>query len=106
MASNDSVSVTIEIPQSELPRAESANWFHFTVSGPEFEMLVGTLSLHELHLIRTGVKKPKVRPDISHRFFLSLRGFIVLKRQVDELTAKLEAQNPNFGRAMREDIHG
>lgn len=80
------------IPKVDLPAPEAVNFFHFTFSGPEMEMLVGILDLN--HVLdansrpRNGVVQ--LRPEVTHRFLMSIRGFALLKQQVEEISKKIE----------------
>ncbi len=82
-----------------LPPPEAANFFHFTISGPEVEMLVGFIDLQRmaatLAAAQSGQAKP-VHPEWTHRIFLSVRGFLTLKAQVDEMTRRLSEQGVNL----------
>ncbi len=79
---------------------EAANWFHFSVSGPEIEVMVGTIDIYRLSLelkrlkgdIASGkmVKAVKITPDVTHRFMLSQRGFLMLRAKVLEITDLLQ----------------
>jgi len=72
-------------PEMDLPAALGANFFHFTVVGPEIQMLVGSVNLLEIHQAKTSGGEIKVTPKISHRFSLSALGFNQLKAQLAEL---------------------
>jgi hypothetical protein len=84
------IQITVELPKSGLPALEVANMFHFAASGPEIVFSVGLVEINTVATaIERGEKALRIRPDISHRFFLSLRGFQILKSQVDQMASKL-----------------
>jgi len=47
--------VIVELPKENLPRPEAANFFHFSFSGPEIQLLIGFLDVNDI-LRRTGVR--------------------------------------------------
>jgi hypothetical protein len=87
---DDSVSLTFDIPKSGLPPYQPANFFNISYSGPEISLMVGMMDLHAIALAVGAKQGPvKVRPEITHRFFLSPRGLVLLKAMVDEMYIKL-----------------
>lgn len=65
-----------------LPASEGANFFHFTVLGPEVQMLVGTVNLLQLHEAKQTGSQHSIVPEITHRFLLSPVGFTALRAQI------------------------
>jgi hypothetical protein len=85
--------IRIEVPRSaKMPPPEGANYFHVTTSGPDVQLLVGYVDLLKLHHARTGGAKSRIEPEITHRFYLSVTAFFMLKRQLEEIEAILRKQ--------------
>ena len=84
------VTITFKTPgeSKKLPPV-AANYFSFTFSVPEIQMLVGYVDLTDL-VVTPGQSKVTVTPMISHRLALSLRGFLFLKKQIDEIWEKMD----------------
>lgn len=87
------VEVFAEVPiGAGLPPAEGANYFHFTMVGGEFQMLVGSIDLRAVHAAKLeGQGQLKVTPALTHRFTLSPMGFAALKNNIDEIVSALTA---------------
>lgn len=84
-------------PSASLPNPEAANFFQFTYAGPDFQLLVGYVDLHDLHLANQRQReaasargKLEIKPAITHRLSLSIRGFLLLKQQIDDIFATLQ----------------
>lgn len=75
---------------TKLPPAEGANYFHFTVLGPEVQMLVGTVNLLHLHEAKLTDSRETLEAEITHRFLLSPLGFQALKSQMDMIAASVQ----------------
>jgi hypothetical protein len=62
------------------------------MSGPEVEMLVGLLDLNHIVDVQARSKgRPiQLRPEVTHRFMMSIRGFAVLKQQIEEISRRVE----------------
>ncbi len=83
-----------------LPAMEPANFFHFSVSGPEIELRVGMIDVFAIgtfaskareQLQRGQVASPaKLKVDITHRFFMSPRGFELLREKVNEMAQLMD----------------
>jgi len=79
----------------ELPPMQPANFFHFSISGPEIEMRMGVVDIFAFgsfankareSLARGEVVTPgKISVDITHRIFLSPQGFQTLQEKVNEM---------------------
>lgn len=74
---------------ASLPRPEAANFFNFTLAGPEVEMLIGVVDLRQLVFGPDNIPE-SVEPEITHRFFMSTRGLEFLKAQVDDIYGKYQ----------------
>lgn len=77
-----------------MPPALAANFFQFTFSGPEIQMLAGLLDIRKMVELGTkgGGGKIRVQPEITHRIFMSPRGFMILRQQVNEIFDKMQEQ--------------
>jgi len=80
------VAITADTP---VPPSAAANFFHFTVVGPEIQFLVGTVNLLKFHDAKEREDGPSIYPDISHRFMMSSFGFAQLKQQIDEIATRV-----------------
>ena len=82
--------VRLEVPDpSTFPDPTGANFFSFAWNGPEVQLLVGYLDL-----IPPTVSKDKeavLKPMISHRIFMSVRGFALLRAQLNKAAELLMA---------------
>lgn len=78
-------------PQTPVPPAEGANFFHFAHVGSEVQMLVGTINLLDILHAQVQGGETVVSPAITHRFMLSLVGFSHLRSQLNEISVQLEA---------------
>ena len=74
----------------EFPAPEAANFFQFAWGGPDVQMLVGYLYMLPRQT-RPG-EEVTVEPEITHRIFMSVRGFAMLRHQVEEAANKLKAE--------------
>ena len=77
-----SVSVSSAVP---VPPAEGANFFHFTVVGPEIQLLVGSINLLRFLEAKQSGEPTNLVPEFTHRFLLSPMGFAQLKAQIDQI---------------------
>ena len=76
-------------PDAKLPPPAGANFFHFTVAGPEIHLLVGCVSFQQLADRHASGKQGTVSPEITHRFLMSALGFAHLKAQIDEIAGSV-----------------
>jgi hypothetical protein len=80
--------ILIEVPKKDLPQPEFANFFYFSFSGPELELLVGFLDTNAI-LRQSGIvgtpEPGAIKPEVSHRIVMSARGFAVLREQVQNI---------------------
>jgi hypothetical protein len=83
--------ISIRLPDSSTyPAPEAANFFTFAWSGIDIQLLVGYIDLQATGNAEPG--RPFIaEPLILHRFFMSARGLALLKHQLDEAVASLEA---------------
>src|SRR5579871_6750050 len=86
----------VQIPTSGLPTPLGTNWFHFSMSNTDIQMLVGyvdPLRASEFAQARAAGAKSsdKLSPDVSQRLTMSLSGFLYLRAQVNELFQKMQA---------------
>ena len=83
------VQATIRVPPpNELPRPEAANFFRFSWGGTDVQLLVGYLDMSPIETKQGEVTE--VTPQISHRFFMSVQGFALLRAQLLEAAEALE----------------
>lgn len=88
----DEFTLRIQLPQpQELPNPEGANYFNFTVVGPDVQLLVGYIDFRVIHEGRLSKEGVAAVPMISHRFLVSQTGFQHLRAQMDEITTKYDA---------------
>ena len=89
--------VRTELPTAGLPTPSAANFFHFSHHGGDVEMLVGYIDLYNL---ATQVEKARskagknlivLRPELSSRIQISVRTFLLLRGQVEQMFQKLQA---------------
>lgn len=70
-------------PVGEMPAPEGVNYFHFTASGPDVQMLVGYIDLRSVADAKEG--EGVLIPAIQHRFVLTQVGFAHLRSQLAEI---------------------
>ena len=87
------VTVAVRLPESsEFPRPEAANFFQFSWGGPDVQMLIGYLDMVPRPVgLGTSDQVVSVEPLITHRLFMSIQGFALLKGQLDELAGFMKA---------------
>lgn len=83
------IQVQVDIP-TNLPAPTAVNFFNFTVSGPEVQMLAGFLDLRKL--IPGAAKNGRVQVEVSDRMFMSMQGFLTLRASVLDLERQLRKQ--------------
>ncbi len=89
MVKAQSGEVQLTVPRhGKLPPPEGANFVNFSFSGPEVEMMVGYVDLHRLAL--SAPNTGRIEAEITHRFFMSLRGFIMMKSQIDTIWKSMQ----------------
>lgn len=95
--------LVFDIPKSGLPPYEPANFFNISYSGPEIALMVGMLDLHAIAVASQNKQggEVRIRPEITHRFFVSPRGLALLKKMVDEMYDRL---NKGSGGALDKEI--
>ena len=92
--------VDVRLGEGERPAAEAANFFHFTWVADQVELLVGYLSLEEVHSIvqRNPDAEDQeqlgevVNPQITHRLMMSMSGFEVLRERMNQMSEMIEAK--------------
>ena len=87
------VDVAIIPPVANRPPAEAANFFHCSVAGDEIQLLVGYID-PELVLAQAGEATKGGRtfhPELSHRFLVTTRGFMLLREQLDAVAESVRA---------------
>lgn len=90
-----SVTVGVDVPSGQLPLAEAVNWFTMTRVETEFQILVGYLDLRATHELvekakATGKTKERLKAEVTHRFSMSLRTFLQMRRQVEQIFANMQ----------------
>jgi hypothetical protein len=92
MAAQSAASIKLP-PTKDLPPPEAVNFFTFAwTSGVEMQLLAGYVDLLELKNQTDDASKiGEVTPVISHRLFMSMRGFALLRANVLDAAAKLVA---------------
>jgi hypothetical protein len=95
----DKSAASIRLPDTEdLPAPQAVNFFTFAWnSGVEVQLLAGYVDLLDL---RAKAKDAEVRgevcPQITHRLFMSMRGFAQLRAQVLEASQILMTAGVNL----------
>lgn len=88
------VDILIDHKPSELPPATAANYVSMAFSGPEIQMILGYLDLHQFAEAVQKASKHGSRVTVSatptHRVMLSQRGFALLRQQVDQVSKQLD----------------
>lgn len=107
--SKQGVKVTVNVPPVDLP-PEAANWFHFSLSNLDLQMLVGYIDPRDAFIaekaVRSGKGPEAVTPLVGHRFVMSLSGFARLKAQVTEIEQRMRSAGvPMLDAALREAVH-
>lgn len=98
--SKNSVALEVQMSRGPLPAVEPVNFFHFSVSGPEIEMRMGMIDIFAMGTIANKAKEmskrgqmaapAKLTVDITHRIFLSPRGFLHLHHKVNEMAGLMQ----------------
>lgn len=90
----DKSAAVIKLPDTEdLPAAQAVNFFTFAWnSGVEVQLLAGYVDLLDLRAkAKDSEMRGEVCPSITHRLFMSMRGFAQLRAQVLEASEMLIA---------------
>jgi len=86
------------VPDTDLPKPEAANWFHFARAGNEFQMLLGYIDVYAVHRLAEAIKKGgkpfDIKAEVTHRVLMSERAVRFLKSQVDEIVQQLDSKTP------------
>jgi hypothetical protein len=87
----------VEVPKTGLPAPEAANFFYFSFSGPEVQLLIGFIDLNDLlreaGIVGTPDRAP-IKPEITHRILMSPRGFAAFRQQMNDIAQKWDAAAP------------
>lgn len=90
-AKESDVIVSASVPaDASLPPAEGINFCHFTVVGPEVQMLVGCVNLIQLHDAKKRGGPSTITPQITHRFSMSTMGFAQLRAALNEIAGSVQ----------------
>jgi|ERR1039458_4583253 hypothetical protein len=106
MARNE-LKAIVEVPKTGLPPFEPANFFHFMVSGPEISMLVGMIDINVIASMKQAagragaVQQQRITPNVTHRFFLTARGLLILQQNVNDIVRQLE----DMGVVIKDQAH-
>ena len=77
------MNIKVALPKS-LPPAEGANYFHITSANGEVQLLIGSISLNDLHdAAQSRRSELNITPDVSHRFLLSQSAFDRLRENIE-----------------------
>lgn len=91
---HDRQRMELDVPTKNLPAPEGANWFNLTRLNADVQLMVGyvdPLAAHRVGLaILAGEKNVRLAPDVTHRFMLSVGGFLYLREQVEEIFRKMK----------------
>ena len=79
--------VEVRIKKSGSIPPTAANWFNFSFQGPEVQMMIGYVDLHDLVMTGApgGPKRARVDAEVLHRVMLSSKGFAMLRQQIQEI---------------------
>lgn len=90
------VTLQLSVADASNLRPEAANWFHFTGTEGEVQMLVGYVDTLQAHMSATAISRgedPKpIAPTLTHRIVLSDKGFERLRDAVNEMSKIREAR--------------
>ncbi len=88
--------LSLRLPDASVyPPPIGANFFTFAWSGSDIQLLIGYVDLQATGTAPPGAKIV-AEPLIVGRYFMSLRGFALLKHQLDEVAASLETAGVNL----------
>src|SRR5690242_8651268 len=79
------IELKVKIPTKGLPSPTAVNWFHFTRMDNEVQMLAGFIDAYEVVQHQLHASQNDIDPEVSHRFMLSLNGFLFLRQQVEQI---------------------
>ena len=80
------IQLKVQVAPGPLPLCEAVNWFSFSSTGIDFQLLVGYIDpLRVSERVAAGTVSTPFAPEVTHRFSISTNGIQQLRQALDEI---------------------